>query len=348
VTTRALALSALALASAACSSAPEVDYQPSQGPYDHLPPMELVLVGEAREQLMQGDLDAAVAILRPLAARRAENVPLAVMLQETLLARAGEEGRGDLAASALDRAQAFPTPVTLLLAARLSEDSDRARDLIARALDIDPECAWAYYARAHLEARDGNWVEAQVQLERALELDPGLLPGRRLEASFLARDGKLSEAVASLERWLYFTEGNPLVDPGDRFLAGLDLAQLHLLEGEEGRARTLALYLTDEPAGEAARRLAILAAVEQARGDPERALRAAVQAEEADPSDPLPVLQQAMLYDAWLGDPEKARERWERLLEIAGEERDLGALLLSMRARVELERGTASASAESR
>jgi tetratricopeptide (TPR) repeat protein len=343
VTARAGLLGVLLLGVAACASAPGFDYEPTQGPYDHLPPLELVLVSEAREQMMLADLDAAFAILQPLAARRAENVPLAVMLQEVELGRAGAEGAGGVAAYAKDRAQAFPTPVTLLLAARLEEDPDEARDLIGRAMTIDPECAWAHYALAHLKAREGNWVEAQERLRRALELDPGLLPGRRLEASFLARDGKLEEAVAALERWLYLTEDDPLIDPGDRFLAGLDLAQLHLLEGKEGPAQTLALYLTDEPEGEAARRLAILAAVEQARGDPERALRAAVQAEEADPSDPLPVLQQAMLYDAWLGDPEAARERWERLLEIASAEGDLGALLLSMRARVELERSTASA-----
>ena len=300
-------------------------------------------MAEARKQVLLADLDAAFSILQPLAARRAENVPLAVMLQEVELARAGEQGAAGVAVYARDRAQAFPTPVTLLLAARLEEDPDEARALIQRAMDIDAECAWAHYALAHREAREGNWVAAEARLERALELDPGHLPGRRLEASFLAREGKLAEAVAALERWLYLTEGNPLVDPGDRFLAGLDLAQLHLLEGEEGPARTLALYLTDEPEGEAARRLAILAAVEQARGDPERALRAAVQAEEADPNDPLPVLQQAVLYDAWLDDPEAARERWERLLEIASAKGDLGALLLSMRARVELERSTASA-----
>ena len=336
------ALGVLPLAAAACSSAPEVDYEPSRGPYDHLPPLERVLVGEAREDLMTGDLEGAFAILEPLAARRAENVPLAVMLQEVELGRAGEAGREAVAEEARDRAEAFPTPVTLLLAARVEADPDRARALIERALRIDVECAWAHYALAHLEAREGHWVEAQTRLARALEIDPGHLPGRRLEAAFLARDGKNTQAVDALERWLLLTENDPLVDPGDRFLAGLDLAQLHLLEGETGRARTLALFLTNEPEGGAATRLAILAAVEQARGDPERALRAAVQAEEADPDDPLPVLQQALLYDAWLGDPEAARAQWERLIEIAREQGDLGGLLQSMRARVELERSVAA------
>jgi len=330
-----------ACAALACASSSAPSYEPSRGPYDHLPTAELIEVGRAREHIERGELSDARELLGPLVARRAENVPLARMLQDVELAGVDEVGFERLLARSRERAEAFPTPVTLLLAARLESDPEEARELIGRALSIDAECAWAHYALAHLEARTGDWVTAQERLERALEIDPGLLAGRRLEAGFLARDGKLAEARLALEKWREVTRGDPLVDPVGRFLAGLDLAQLYLLQGEEGRARSLLLALSEEPAGHDARRLCILAAVEQARGNPQSALRAAVRAEGADPGDPLPVTQQALLQQSWLDDPVAAREAWERVLELARAEGDLAGLVLSMRARVELERAEA-------
>lgn len=335
---RAAGVALLALVCAACASSSTPSYEPSVGPYDHLPATELGQVIAAREHIGRDELDQARDLLGPLVARRAENVPLARMLQDVELEVADEDGRERLLQRARERAEAFPTPVTLLLAARLEPDLDAARELIERALSIDSECAWAHYALAHLEARSGDWVLAQTRLERALEIDPGHLSGRRLEAGFLARNGQREDARRALEHWREVTRDNPLVDPTARFLAGLDLAQLYLLGGEQGRARSLVIALADDPAGHDARRLCILAAVEQARGQPERALRAAVRAQGADPTDPLPVLQQAVLQETWLEDPALAREAWERLLEIAETHGDLGALLLTMRARVELER----------
>jgi tetratricopeptide (TPR) repeat protein len=313
-------------------------YEASSGPYDRLPEAELEQVAEARALLEDGLPEVARAILARIAARRAENIPLAIMLQEVELELAGPAGRAELAAAAALRADTLPTPVTLLLAARIDDDPARARERVEAALEIDGRCAWAHYALAHLEARSGDWVEAGRRLERALARDPGLLPGRRLEAAFLARDGKHAEAIRALLHWLELTESDPLVDPTQRFLAGLDLAQLQLLEGEEGRARAVLLGLTDEPEEYRARRLVILAAVEQARDNPESALRAARRAEAVDAFEPLAVVQQAELYESWLDDPVRAREKWERLIDIASSSGDLSALLLGMRARVALER----------
>ena len=317
------------------------DYELTRGPYDRLPRPELEQVADARDLLEDGLPQEASPILARLVARRAENIPLAIMLQEVELSLAGEAGVEAVALAAKARAESYPTPVTLLLAARLERDPEVARELVRTVLEIDRRCAWAHYAMAHLEAKAGNWVAAQKRLDEALERDPGLVPGRRLEAGFLARDGKHSEAIKALEHWLELTEQNPLVDPAQRFLAGLDLAQLYLLEHESGRARAVLLDLTDEPEEYRARRLVILAAVEQARGNPQSALRAARRAEAMDALEPLAVLQQAALYESWLDDPEKAREKWERLVELAAESGDLRALLLSMRARVALERSGA-------
>ena len=313
------------------------EYEASRGPYDALPDSELERVAEARALIEDGLPREARDVLQVIAARRPQNAPLAILLQEVELDLAGPAGAAGVAAEAAARAAAHPTMVTRLLAARLEPDPARAREQLEAALAIDPRSAWASYALAHVEARDGNWVAAGRWLKRALDRDPGLIPARRLEAAFLARDGKRSEAIRALLFWLEVTEQNPLVDPTERFLAALDLAQLYLLSGEEGRARSVLVGLGQGPVECRARELVILAAVEQARGQPEDALRAARRAEAADADEPLAVVQQAELYRAQ-GDLERARDKWERLLEIASETGDLKGLLLSMRARVALER----------
>jgi tetratricopeptide (TPR) repeat protein len=320
-------------------------YEPSHGSYDRLPEIELEHLVEARALLEDGLPGEARAVLAPLAARRPENLPVAILLQEIELELSGEAGASTLAAEAAARAEAHPTLVTLLLASRLEADDARARALALEALAIDPRSAWCEYALAHLEARSGRWVEAEQRLARALERDPGLIPARLLEASLLARDGKRPEAIDAFEAWLAATEGDAFVDPNQRFLAALDLAQLYLLEGESGRARSLLTALIAAPPECRARELVILAAVEQARGNPADALRAARRAETADPDEPLAVVQQAELYELELDDPERAREKWRRLLEIASETGDLRGLLLSMRARVAIERGEERAEA---
>jgi tetratricopeptide (TPR) repeat protein len=341
---RALAALAAILGAGSCAlfggSGPE--YEASSGPCDALPGGELERVAEARLLIEDGLPAEARGVLLEVAERRPENVPLAILLQEVELGLAGPQGASTVAAEAALRSAAHPTLVTRLLAARLEPDPSLAREQIEAALAIDPRSAWAHYAIAHLEARSGNWVGAGRWLQRALERDPGLLPARRLEAAFLARDGKRPEAISALLHWLEVTEGNALVDPSERFLAALDLAQRRLRAGDEGRARSVLVGLGEGPAGCRARELVILAAVEHARGQMEDALRAARRAEAADPSEPLAVVQLAELYETQ-GDLERAKDKWERLLEIASETGDLKGLLLSMRARVALERVDAAA-----
>ena len=149
------------------------EYEASSGPYDRLPRAELGQVREARALLEDGLPEQARDILVRLAARRAENIPLAIMLQEVRLRLAGPEGAERIAEEAVERAEAVPTPVTLLLAARLETDAELARERIATVLEIDGRCAWAHYALAHLEAKGGDWVAAGRRLERARERDPG-------------------------------------------------------------------------------------------------------------------------------------------------------------------------------
>ena len=321
------------------------DYAPSTGPYDRLPEDDRQRVRRARELMETDELERARAVLAEVLGRRPQNMSVALLLQDVDLRLAedpagGHPSANELAREALDLARRSPSPVRLLLAARIAPDRDLARGLMDEAIELDPECAWAHYALAWSLATEGRWREAQTRLELALDLDSGHLAGRRLEAGLMARDGD-DDAIEAFERWLRVTEDEPLVDPAARLAAKLDLAQLHLLDGRERRAREVLQSLAEE-APSNARRECLLAAAEHAEGRRDRALAAARRASEAAPEDPLPMVQQALLHEGSFDDPQAAREAWERVLELTRDDGDLGSLILGMRARVALERSAAA------
>lgn len=329
------------------SRGPEL-YTPSIGPYDRLPVADSNRVIRARELLEQQELERARAVLAEVLRRRPQNMAVGALLQDVDLrlaldASGAHPSRSDLAREALAEARAAPSPVRLLLAARVAPDPDLARGLMDEAIELDPDCAWAHYAVAWSLATEDHWRQAQKRLQIALLLDPGHLPARRLEAGLLARNGEQG-AVVAFERWIMISEDNPLVDPAARLAALLDLAQLHLIAGDERKAQEVLLDIVDE-APSNARRECLLAVAEQARGNRRRALAAARRGAAADPSDPLPVVQQALLFEGEFEDPDAAREAWARVLELSRESSDLGAVILGMRARVALERSDARAAA---
>jgi tetratricopeptide (TPR) repeat protein len=214
---------------------------------------------------------------------------------------------------------------------------------VERALLLDPSSAWAHYALAHLEAKTRNWDAASRELQTAIGIEPTHLAARRLEAALLVRNGRADSAARALELWLDAAELDLRVDPAARLTAQLDLALLWVQLGEPSRARTLLLSLGGGEV-DALRRLCILAAAEEETGRPRQALEAARAAEAVDPSRSLPLVQQAMLYEQWLDDRERARDTWQRLISGARSQGELSDLIQSMRARVVLERLDAQAS----
>ena len=96
--------------------------------------------------------------------------------------------------------------------------------------------------------------------------------------------------------------------------------------------------LGSDATGIAGRRLCIIAATEQSLGHSELALAAAREAEAVAPQLVLPKVQQALLHEQWLKDPDAAKAAWGRVLSEARTSGDLSDLIQSMRARVVLER----------
>jgi Tfp pilus assembly protein PilF len=315
----------------------------SQGRYDALPGEDRARFAGACSALERGEVAAAHEVLSELSRRHPDCIALGAWLQEAEIALAPPAERAAatarLAARYRESAADAPSPAALLLAARLESDPARARELCERAIGLDPACAWAHYAEAFLAMRAKSWHAARESIARALDADPGHVRTRRLQAEMLARGGNLDEAIAAYEAWIDHAEEDPTVERHLVREAELDLALLEVLAGEPDRARKRIEELG--AAGfESGRRLAALAACEQALGEWREALSAARQAEGLGSGDPLPIVQQALLLEYWLEDPAGAVEAWERVLEAAGDEASLAALLQRTRARVRIERAS--------
>lgn len=330
----ALLLAAVVSASG-CSLFATASKRSTAGPYDQLGSAERERVAEARRDRENGSRHRARAVLRFLTDVAPLNLPVAIALQELELemlaagdrisgmeeeaVQPGTEQQGPaerLRRLYRTRAEKNPTPAALVLAARLEGDGPAALALLERALELDSTCNWAHYGRAHVLAQAGDFRTAREALDLALKQDPGHLPSRRLEAAFLSRGANLDLAIKKLESWLKDAERDPLVDPKLRQGAELDLLSLYALTDDTDRVEELADQLLERHASAAQRIELIVAAARISDRDPEGALRAAREAAEVDPSNPLPHVQQAIVYDYWLDRPEDAYRLWGQVLEL--------------------------------
>ena len=233
-----------------------------------------------------------------------------------------------------------------VLAARVSTDPEHALTLLESALELDSQCAFAYYAQAHTflgqRLRVDRWRLAKSSLDRALSLDPSLLRARKLEIWMLSNEGRLTEAALRLEAWLSRTLEDSRVSSHERIDAEIDLALLWVLLDRADRAATL-LDSLGGTTHSRERRLAVYAVALHQTGDKEAALQAARRAEDAQPDSLLPVVQQALLLQQMAHSdlaPETValeRERWDRVVQLANQSGELADLLQLVRAQVNLE-----------
>jgi hypothetical protein len=325
-----------------------------QGRYDALDAESLRSLREARTLLERGHAEEAVAALAALRVRRPECVYLALWQQEAEISARGLDsvwpGAGAVVGpspeqhSAIEelrslwRARAAEGGVVeLVAAARLETDPAAARALLERAVVLDATCAWVPYARAFLAARESDWSAVEKQLARARELDPGHLPTFWLESWALARGGDPEAASEALTVWVERAQGDARIDPHLVRGAELDLAVLSVIVGEPKLAREWLDKLERELPGDA-QALCARAAAEQALGRVDRALELAQQAQAAAPEALLPLVQQALIWQHWKKDPDRAEQAWSAVLSRARTSPELGALFERLRARVLLDR----------
>jgi tetratricopeptide (TPR) repeat protein len=234
---------------------------------------------------------------------------------------------------------------SLVLAARVEPDPLAAQVLLDRAEKLDPRCSWCSYGRAFLAARSGDWAEVRTRMARAKAADPGHMPTLWLETWMLSRSGSHPEAIVSLDTWIEKAQGDPRLDPRLVSEAKLDRALLAVLDGDPKDAREILAELEADPRVDPARRSTVAAGAEQESGEPALALAAAEEAERHGPDDLLPIVQQALLHEMWLGDLQAAEADWTRALALARADPGLGSLLERARARVRLERFAAARAA---
>jgi tetratricopeptide (TPR) repeat protein len=238
---------------------------------------------------------------------------------------------------ARSRALGTPTPVALILAARIEPDAAAARAFADQAVDVAPKEPWAFYARAFLAARAGDWTDAGADLDRTLELDPGHRPGRRLQARILARTGKPDQAIEALRVWIKASQDDARISAEERLDARLDLVQLHAELGNDQQALDALMGVVDT-GGQSLRKLLLEAAVEQGLGRVDDALETARRARELHPERVEPLVHEALLRQHHFDPPRDPATAWREVLERARRSKGLGALVEELRARVVLER----------
>jgi len=338
ITSRSKALIAAFLLLPSCWTGALRSIPETNSPYDALPSLALEHLAEARGHLAAGDPAAACSVLSVLAAEFPQNVPVGICNQEAQIALAKERGEAaDLREAYRKRAEEDSSVANLVLAARVEPDSDKAVLLLDRAEKLDPHCAWPSYGKAWLAARAGDWKEVRDRIARAKAADPGHMPTVWLETWMLAREGGLPQAITSLTTWADRARDDPRIDPRLVLAADLDRALLAVLGSDPKLARNILADLKDTTI-DPARRKTIEAGAEQELGDGPAALASASEAARLNSEDLLPVVQQALLHEVWLGDPRSAEAYWKRALEVSRADPALSSLLERVRARVRLER----------
>lgn len=320
------------------------------GPYDELSQQSWLVFDGAQRDLGLGRVRLARQSFARLANENPNNLVVGAWLQEAELSLALQAARSvggagfdalsaheDLRRAYRERADQQETVANLVLAARVETDQFAALALLNHALRLDEGCAWAHYGRAHVLAQQEDWSGARRSLERTLDLEPGHVWARRLEAWMHARTGNSDSAINSLQEWLDQVQNDSRVQPEWIAQARLDLALLYTLDGSPERTRRL-LEQLDPGSDDLIRRLTLEAAALEALGEVESALEAAAKAHELDPTAYLPMVQQALLFERWLGDPRRAMLVWEKVLEQAESEQDMAAVVQRARATIHLER----------
>lgn len=296
------------------------------------------ILASASDHLEAGDASGARDRYSSLAAAYPEDPWLAVLHQEARYA-AMEGDRGEfeanLRSSYRDAAEADPSPLSLLLAARAEDDAFAALYLAERALALDPEFAWGHYARAHALVQLGRTPEAREEVERAVGIDASLLPAWRLLAWLRSQAGEQDAAIVTWRAWLEAAALDPRVLSAARVEAVCDLGVLLT----RARRYEEAVSVLDEAALDSSgRSSSVLAAAAVEFGDLEGALDAVGAARRCDSEQLLFIVQEALLLERRAPHSDEAHAAWEAVVGHTAGATDLSALLQRTRAEAHLAR----------
>ena len=165
--------------------------------YERLSPRGHELWDRARAARAKGDTETARAVLQTLIAeqpkyfrglREWQDVMVELGLEDRVEARILDAPDADVA--------------TMTLEARGEDDPEKAKALLLRALEGDPDFAWAHLGLAFRQSQEGELDAARRSLERALSVAPRLAEAKRDLASVQYRLGEAGEACATYAEYL--------------------------------------------------------------------------------------------------------------------------------------------------
>jgi hypothetical protein len=328
------------LSLAACSS-PSAVGGARGAPVDERPAAPAGSFGAAREALLAGRAEEAVESFSILRRDPELAMEAALWMQEAQREAARARGAAGDGGGWWFEARQRGTTQAWLLAARVAPDPAAEAEALqgarAAAGASPADGAWLAYAMATGAARAGELDEARAQCDLARKLDPRHARAAWLDAWLVARQDTPARGAEALRRWLLSARGSLLVEPARVAEAELDLAILALSSERTDEAASLLADL-DAWRVDLARLQAARAALHESVDDPQAAMAAAQAASVADPSDLLPLVQQAILCEGPLGDPAKAEALWRTIHERSDASRELLDVLRALRARVRWER----------
>lgn len=326
---------------AACAGTPVRVMPVSETRIDQLDAAARPRFMAGREALIAGRPVDALEVFTDLHHADQRNMVHALWMQDAQFELARLAGRQPDAQGWLFEAGQRGDVRAWLLAARASPDPAAEEAALARAAAVPsppPEDAvWLHYALGFRAARKGAYDEARAEAAKARALDPGHSHAFWLEAWLVARHGSQAQGAAMLRGWLESARDDVRIDPARVAAAELDLALLSLAAADVAEARKW-LAEVDAWQVDLLRYETAKAAVADAAGEPQAAVRSARAAANAAPQDLLPLVQQAILLEGPLGEPAAAEELWSRIYESKHDSGDLVELLRACRARIRYER----------
>jgi len=107
-------------------------------------------------------------------------------VQEAEAAADSDQGKGDV----------------LLLQGDIGVILDDARNVLARAIKIKPDAAFAYYLLGIAEVRERNTAKGEEYLKKSLEIESKLRWARLALANLYIKQGRLKDALAQFDAYL--------------------------------------------------------------------------------------------------------------------------------------------------
>ncbi len=320
----------------ACSSTVKVDVTGRMPERVVLDEGMAEILRSARERMESGDARGASDRYASLAASHPGDPWLAALAQEARYEALGvdsEELAVNLRRSYRETAEAQPSPLRLMLAARAEPDAYAALNLADHALALDPEFAWGHYARAHALSRLGETEAARLAVERAVVLDAGHLPAWWLLAWLRSHAGEQDVAIATWTAWLEVAAQDPRVSTEALTTAECDLGVLLVRAHRYDEALAVLAAAELDSSG---RSSSVLAAAEVEAGELDAALSSVRSARERAPDSLLYVVQEALLLERRAPNSREAVAAWQEVYDRTEGVTDLSALLQRARAEAHL------------